>query len=898
MADYKGDFTLGDTIRHLWPTNAAVGASANPTDYGTVYVFKDQGQGTYRTDANNEVTFTTGWFSGTIGIGVHSLAIESGGDAFYTAGADYDVVESGVTLDGQTINTPLFSFSIENRCHAGGFTTDEIKQIRSALGIDGTKTAATGGQLQTLDTVADAVKAKTDNLPSDPADQSLIIAATDAIVTEVNANETKIDAVQAKTDNLPASPAAVGSAMTLEADQAVNLTKIDGQATNGNNATLNLKQLNIVNNAGHALIARSTGANGVGVYAQGYGTGEGISAEGGPTGHGLTAYGGSGSGHGIVAQAITDGHGVLLTAAGNNDGLHAEGSGTGKDIKADIDGTIGICTTNSDMRGTDSAALASVCTEARLAELAAANLPADVDAIKAKTDNLPASPAAVGSAMTLADDAITAGKFDESTAFPLKSADSAATQVARTGADGDTLETLSDQIDGVGGGGEADWTSGEKEQIRDALGVDGDKTAATGGQLQTLDGVCDAVKAKTDNLPSDPADQSLIIAATDAIVVEVNANETKIDGIKAKTDNLPSDPADQSLIIAATDAIVTEVNANETKIDAVQAKTDNLPASPAAVGSAMTLADDAITAGKFDETTAYPLKSADSAATQVARTGADGDTLETLSDQIDGLGGGGEADWTSGEKEQIRDALGVDGTKTAATGGQLQTLDGVCDAVKAKTDNLPSDPADQSLIIAATDAIVVEVNANETKIDGIKAKTDNLPSDPADQSLIIAATDAIVTEVNANETKIDGIKAKTDNLPASPAAVGSAMTLADDAITAGKFDETTAYPLKSADSAATQVARTGADGDTLETLSDQIDGVGGGGGGGWDDLLADHDTEDTFGWAVNNLKADAMHKKVANKQSGETTVYDEAGTTPLFARTLTKVSDDEVALVP
>lgn len=69
--------------------------------------------------------------------------------------------------------------------------------------------------------------------------------------------------------------------------------------------------------------------------------------------------------------------------------------------------------------------------------------------IKEKTDNLPASPAAVGSAMTLADDAITAAKFDESTAFPLKSADTGATAVARTGADSDTLETLSDQMDAV-----------------------------------------------------------------------------------------------------------------------------------------------------------------------------------------------------------------------------------------------------------------------------------------------------------------------------------------------------------------------------------------------------------------------------------------------------------------
>ena len=51
------------------------------------------------------------------------------------------------------------------------------------------------------------------------------------------------------------------------------------------------------------------------------------------------------------------------------------------------------------------------------------------------------------------------------------------------------------------------------------------------------------------------------------------------------------------------------------------------------------------------------------------------------------------------------------------------------------------------------------------------------------------------------------------------------ITLADDAITAAKFDESTAYPLKSADTGVTAVARTGADSDTLETLSDQLDVV-------------------------------------------------------------------------
>lgn len=43
---------------------------------------------------------------------------------------------------------------------------------------------------------------------------------------------------------------------------------------------------------------------------------------------------------------------------------------------------------------------------------------------------------------------------------------------------------------------------------------------------------------------------------------------------------------------------------------------------------------DAITASVYDETTAFPITSADTGATQIARTGADADTLETLSDEI------------------------------------------------------------------------------------------------------------------------------------------------------------------------------------------------------------------------------------------------------------------------
>lgn len=82
--------------------------------------------------------------------------------------------------------------------------------------------------------------------------------------------------------------------------------------------------------------------------------------------------------------------------------------------------------------------------------------------------------------------------------------------------------------------------------------------------------------------------------------------------------------------------------------------------------------------------------------------------------------------------------------------------------------------------------------------------------------------DALVTIYTAAQTH-DTVANNVATILADTHTTG--VKLADDAITAAKFDETTAHPLKKADAGATEVARTGADGDTLEPLSDQIDGV-------------------------------------------------------------------------
>lgn len=81
-------------------------------------------------------------------------------------------------------------------------------------------------------------------------------------------------------------------------------------------------------------------------------------------------------------------------------------------------------------------------------------------------------------------------------------------------------------------------------------------------------------------------------------------------------------------------------------------------------------------------------------------------------------------------------------------------------AIKAKTDNLPSDPADQSLIIAATDAI--------TALLGTPAGA----SVSADIAAVKTDTAAILTDTGTTldaaiatiDTNVDAIKAKTDSL--------------------------------------------------------------------------------------------------------------------------------------
>ncbi|RWO23363.1 hypothetical protein [Mesorhizobium sp.] len=103
-----------------------------------------------------------------------------------------------------------------------------------------------------------------------------------------------------------------------------------------------------------------------------------------------------------------------------------------------------------------------------------------------------------------------------------------------------------------------------------------------------------------------------------------------------------------------------------------------------------------------------------------------------------------------------------------ANGGRL---DLILDARASQTsvDDLPTNAELATALGSADDAVLAQVAL-------VKAKTDNLPDDPADQSLVVAATDAVMSrlgapagaslsaDIAAVKTDTAAVKSKTDSL--------------------------------------------------------------------------------------------------------------------------------------
>ena len=164
--------------------------------------------------------------------------------------------------------------------------------------------------------------------------------------------------------------------------------------------------------------------------------------------------------------------------------------------------------------------------------------------------------------------------------------------------------------------------------------------------------------------------------------------------------------------------------------------------------------------------------------------------------------------------------------------GKLDTIDGIVDAI---------------LLDTGTDGVVV---AAASKTGYTLAATTGLGNQTANITGNLSGSVGSVTGAVGSVTGNVG-----GNVAGSVASVTAGVTLADDAITAAKFDESTAFPLKSADTGATAVARTGADSDTLETLSDEIAALtiptaGAVADAVWDEAIAGHTGAGSTGEAL------------------------------------------------
>jgi len=227
-----------------------------------------------------------------------------------------------------------------------------------------------------------------------------------------------------------------------------------------------------------------------------------------------------------------------------------------------------------------------------------------------------------------------------------------------------------------------------------------------------------AIKAKTDNLPAIPAPAN----EYDTELAAIQADLNNPDQYKADVSGIPAAVwAYTTRTLSSFGTLVSNIWAHATRtlsafgftvatqsdanVTAIKAKTDNLPASPAP-------------AGEYD--------------TELASIQADLDNPNQYKADVSGLA-------TTTHLQEVED--------------KVDTADTVVDAIKAKTDNLPANPA--------------PAGEYDIRLTAIQTDLDNPNQYKADVSAL-----SKTTHVQEVEDKVDAVKLKTDNIPANPAIAG------------------------------------------------------------------------------------------------------------------------------
>lgn len=191
---YLGDFVEDATVHFAWSSFGADGASITRATNGTVSVYK--GNGTTQSTAG--ITDTEDFDSLT---GIHWVTIDTSADAFYAVANNYTVVLSAATIDGETVNAVLATFSIENR------NLVDVSALATASAL-----TTVEGKIDTIDIVVDAIKADTDayldasvssrasqtsvdDVPTNAELATALAGADDAVIAHIGAGGANLNAL-------------------------------------------------------------------------------------------------------------------------------------------------------------------------------------------------------------------------------------------------------------------------------------------------------------------------------------------------------------------------------------------------------------------------------------------------------------------------------------------------------------------------------------------------------------------------------------------------------------------------------------------------------------------------------------------------------------------------------
>jgi hypothetical protein len=246
----------------------------------------------------------------------------------------------------------------------------------------------------------------------------------------------------------------------------------------------------------------------------------------------------------------------------------------------------------------------------------------------------------------------------------------------------------------------ADYDAPTHTELTAELATADDATLAAIAALNNLSqaDVRSAVGLSSANLDTQ------LTAIAGYVDTEVASILTTANAIKLKTDNLPSDPADASDIAGAFSTVNstlatiagyvdTEIGTLQTTATAIKNKTDNLPSSPAATGdipSAATLADAVWDEARADHTTAGTFGQG-AASVQGNVTGSIGSLASQAKADVNAEADTALAD--AGVTTTVTGRIDAAISTRLANGSYTAPDNASVAAIKLKTDNLPASPA-------------------------------------------------------------------------------------------------------------------------------------------------------------------------------------------------------------